>query len=142
MPISSSITNSFRLEALQGIHLAAHTYNLALFLAAAALDTATTTYTGAASEVPAGGGYATGGIALTGAVYQLFGNVACLDFTDPVWNPSTIATARGFLIYNATLAGKNSVMTYNFGADYTSTNGPFTADLPAPGAATSLIQWA
>jgi hypothetical protein len=138
--ITSAVVNSFRRDALQGIHLASHVYKMALYLAASAsLSTTTTAYT-TTGEIT-GSGYSAGGIVLTGYLVQVLTNVACLDWTDPVWDPSTI-TADGFLIYNNTLAGKDAVMTYNFGAPYTSTNGPFTANLPTPGAATSLIQWA
>lgn len=139
MAITSAVTDSYRLDQLDGKHLPGHTYMAALYDSGATLDTGTAAYT--ASHEVVGAGYVAGGTALAGRTVQLFGHVAVLDFTDPTWPASTI-TARGLLIYNSTLAGKNSVAVYNFGADFTSTSGLFTADLPTPGAATSLVQWA
>lgn len=139
MAITTGLTNSFRRDALQGIHLASHVYKFALYTNVATLGPATTGYS-ATNEV-VGTGYSAGGIILTGYLVQIFSNIVCWDWDDPVWNPATI-TARGGLIYNDSLAGKDSVFVRDFGADYTSTNGPFTANFPVPGAATSLIQWA
>jgi len=52
--------------------------------------------------------------------------------TDPNWTSSTI-TARGMLVYDDTLAGKNVIGLVNFGADYSTTSGTFTVQLAATG---------
>lgn len=130
--ITSAFCNSAKLEMLQGIHLASHTYKVALYTSAASLDKTTTAYS-VTNEV-VGAGYSAGGVALAGYAAALAGDIAYIDWTDPSWAAATI-TARGLLIYNDTLVGKNAVAVIDFGADYTSTNGTFLVTLPAAGAA-------
>lgn len=139
MAITSAVVNSFRRDAIQGIHRANHVYKMALYGRSASLGTTTTGYT-PTGEVT-GAGYTAGGKILTGYMVRLFGNIAVLDWASPLWNPATIE-ADGFLIYNDSLPGKDAVMTYAFDQPYTSTNGPFSPIMPTPGALTSLIQWA
>jgi hypothetical protein len=139
MPITQALCNSFKEEILQGVHLASHTYKIALFTSAATLNKSTTTYLGQSGEVAAGGGYAAGGQELAGFTTGLDGDAAYLDWsTDPSWNPSTI-TARGALIYNDSLPGKNAVAVVDFGKDFASVNNEFKIVFPAPAAATALI---
>lgn len=61
---SQAITVSFRNEALQGIHLAADTYKVALFTSSAALDEDTTAYS--STNEASGTGYTAGGATLSG----------------------------------------------------------------------------
>ena len=134
----SAICNSFKQELLQGIHLAADAYMIALYTNSAALTKATTAYA-ATAEVGASGTYVAGGMALVGFTVALDGDTAYIDWTtDPEWTGATI-TARGALIYNATRANK-AVAVIDFGADKTSTAGSFKVQLPAPAAATALIR--
>lgn len=135
--ITQALCNSFKAEILQGIHLAADVYKIALFTSAASLSKATTAY--AVTDEVVGAGYAAGGIPLVGFTAGLDGDTAYLDWsTDPSWPTSTIA-ARGALIYNSTRANK-AVAVLDFGADISDTNGTFTITLPAPAAATALIR--
>lgn len=134
--MASAICNSWKTDILDGIQLAAHTFKIALYTNAATLDKNTTAYS-ATNEVANGGGYTTGGMALAGRSVALSGDVGYISFTDPTWTSATI-TARYALIYDSTLAGKNAVCVIDFGADIVSTNGPFTVDLPAAGAAALL----
>ncbi len=134
----SALCNSFKQELLQGIHLAADTYMIALYDNTASLTKATTAYT-AVGEVGASGTYAAGGSVLAGFGTALDGDTAYIDWTvDPSWTAATI-TARGALIYNATRANK-AVAVIDFGSDKTSTAGTFTVQLPAPAAATAMIR--
>ncbi len=137
MAISTAVTDSYKQEILQGIHLAADTYNIALYTSSATLGQATTAYS-ATNEV-AGAGYVAGGKALAGFAVSLDTHTAILTFTSPVtWTSSTI-TARGALIYNVTHANR-AVASFSFGAsDITSTAGTFTVTLPAVAAATGLV---
>lgn len=87
----------------------------------------------ASNEVANGGGYATGGIALTGTTFlHTAGGVVVWDATDPSWASSTI-TARGALYYADVLAGNNAIMAQTFGADIVSTAGTFLITLAAGG---------
>lgn len=137
MAITQALTNSYKQEILQGIHLAADTYKIALFTSAATLSKATTAY-GTSNEV-VGAGYSAGGMALAGFAVSLDTDTAILDFgTDPVWAAATI-TARGALIYNSSRADK-AVAVLDFGSDIISTAGNFTVQLPAATAAAGLIR--
>jgi hypothetical protein len=136
MSITTAICNSFKQEILQGIHLAADTYKIALYSSAATLNKATTAYS-ATNEV-SGTGYTAGGKALSGFATSLDSDTAILDFDDPSWTSATI-TAAGALIYNSTRSNK-AVASFSFGGDISSTNGTFTAQIPAAAAATGLVR--
>ena len=137
--ITQALCNSAKAEFIQGIHLASHNYYIALFTSSASLDKTITTYTGQGNEVANGNGYLTTGKILTGYSVTLDGDTAIVDFSPVSWTVSTI-TARGALIYNHSLAGKNAICVLNFVTDFTSTAGTFTVTFPASGAATSLIR--
>ena len=138
MAITAAITNSYKVELLSGIHLAADTYKIALFTSAATLSKSTTAYA-ATNEVANGNGYTTGGATLAGFTTALDTDTAVLDWTtDPTWPAATI-TARGALIYNSTRSNK-AVAVLDFGADIASTNGTFTVTFPAATAAAGLVR--
>jgi hypothetical protein len=136
MAITTALCNSYKQEILQGIHLAADTYKIALYTNAATLGKGTTAYS-ATNEV-SGTGYTAGGATLSGFAATLDGDVACLDFADPSWANATI-TARGALIYNASRSNK-AVAAFDFGADVSSTNATFAGVLPAADASNALIR--
>lgn len=137
MPINAAICKSYKQEVLQGIHLAADTYKIALYTSAANLSVDTTVYS-ATNEV-SGTGYTAGGTTLSGFSATLDGTTAILDWTtDPAWANASI-TARGCLIYNSSRANK-AVAVLDFGAEVTSTAGTFTVAFPAPAASTGLIR--
>lgn len=137
MAITAALCNSFKQEILQGVHLAADTYKMALYTSAATLNKTTTAY--AATNEASGTGYTAGGQALSGFSVTLDGDTAILDWTtNPQWPAATI-TAAGALIYNASRSDK-AVAVLDFGGGITSTNGAFTVLLPAPAAATGLIR--
>jgi hypothetical protein len=138
--ISQALCNSYKQEILSGIHLAAHEYKIALYTNAAALSKATTAYS-VTDEAPATGGYTAGGKVLTGFTTGLINDTAYVDFTaDPSWGPGATITARGALIYNNTLAGKNAVAVLDFGSDYSCSNGLYTVTFPVAGETTALIR--
>ena len=137
MAITTAVCNSYKQEVMQGVHASADTYKIALYTSAATLDKTTTVYS-TTNEV-AGTGYTAGGATLAGLNIALSGDTAVLDFTtDPSW-PTASITARGALIYNSS-KGNKAVAAFNFGSDITSTNGTFTAQLPAPDAANGLVR--
>ena len=137
MAISTVMCTSYKKEALEGVHLAADVYKIALYTNAATLDATTTAYS-ATNEVASGGGYTTGGMTLTGFAASVDGTAGIVDFADAVWAAATI-TARGALIYNSSRSNK-AVAVFDFGADITSTGGNFTVTMPAPAAATAVIR--
>jgi len=138
--IVAAVCNSYKLEAVEGIHLAADTYKFALYVNTATLGAATTVYS-ATDEVPNSGTYVAGGITLVGRVAVLDTGVAIIDWTtDPLWTGATIA-AGGGLIYNSTRANK-AVAVLSFGGVITSTAGNFLVTLPAAAAATAVVRLA
>lgn len=137
MAITTAVCNSYKQEVMQGVHASADTYKIALYTSAATLDKTTAVYS-VTNEV-VGTGYTAGGATLAGLNIALSGDTAVLDFTtDPSW-PTASITARGALIYNSS-KGNKAVAAFNFGSDITSTNGTFTAQLPAPDAANGLVR--
>lgn len=133
------------------VNTTAHVFAIALYTSSATLGKSTTGYS-STNEVGSSGTYVTGGIGPGG---NLVGNAMALVSTTPVlstdtacalfasinWTSATI-TARGALIYNASLHGQPSVAVYDFGADKTSTAGTFTINFPAQTAGNAVIQLA
>lgn len=82
-----------------------------------------------------GTGYTAGGVVLaTVAVSENpTGTLMVTASSNPSWASSTITNARGMLVYDNTLAGKNAICLVSFGADYSTTSGTFTVQLAATG---------
>lgn len=137
--ITQGVCVSYLAEILAGDHNSADDYKIALFTSAANLDENTTTYTGQANEVANGNGYTTGGQSLAGFAIATGSGKAWITWTDPSW-PTSNFTARGALIYNNTLAGKNAVMVVAFASDVTVSGGTFVVDFPASAAGTALLR--
>lgn len=88
------------------------------------------------NEVAAGGGYATGGIALANKAVSvdLINNRAKFIADPATWSAATL-TARGAILYKDTgVAGTSTLITYkDFGSDKTASGGDFTIDWDATG---------
>ena len=131
-------------------------FAIALYTSSATMDNTTTAYA-ATNEVSSSGTYVTGGIGPGG---NLVGNAMALVSTTPVlngsgpaaacalfstisWTSATI-TARGALIYNASLGSVKTtmpaVLVLNFTSDQTSTAGTFTITFPAQTKGNAIIQ--
>jgi hypothetical protein len=153
MANTAGICNSFKFEALTGIHAlgpgtgvpartvsVADTVKCALFLASGSLSPSATTAYSATSEVANSGSYSAGGSTVTQ------GNAPALFTNTGTWNPSaslswTTFTATAFdtaLFYNSS-QGNKAIELCNFGSQ-TIAAGTFTLTMPTSGAATSLIQ--
>ena len=132
--ITQAKCRSYKVDLFDGAHEPSDDYRIALYTNAATLDKDTTAYTTTGEVV--GTGYTAGGQSLTGRAVGLATDEAYLTFADPVWDPATI-DADGALIYNATRSNK-ALCVLAFGETVSSTNGPFTVDLPAAGAASLL----
>ncbi len=137
MAITQGLCNSYKYEIMKGLHLAAHDYYLALYTSNATMSATNSSYL--AANESTGGGYVAGGAILAGFNATDNASVAILDFTDWALSTATIK-ASGAMIYNNTLAGKNSVCILAFGSSYAASNGSFTIQFPAPVAATALIR--
>lgn len=85
-----------------------------------------------ANEV-SGTGYTAGGATLTTTTFTGASGSATFDAADTSWSSSTIANARGALIYADALAGNNAICLVNFGADYSTSNGLFQITWNASG---------
>lgn len=127
--ITQAICTSFKEEILVGIHNSAHTYKLALFTAEASIGPDTKAYDAAGETV--GEGYEPGGAALAGYAHGTNGASAWLTWRDQVWPNATIK-ARGALIYNASLPGKNAVAVLDLLDDKVSSDGDFKVSIPNP----------
>ena len=136
MAITTAICNSYKQEVLDGVHQTGDVYKIALYTSAATLGAETKEFT-TAGEVK-GSGYSSGGLAMVGYRVVSDNGAAVLYWTsNPTWARSTF-TARGALIYNATRSSR-ALAVYDFGADITSTEGPFVVHIQAPTAETGLI---
>lgn len=81
----------------------------------------------ATNEV-SGTGYTAGGKDLTGlspGISESPTGTAMYDMGDISWASSSIANARGAILYADALAGNNLIVAMTFGADFTSSNGTF-----------------
>lgn len=146
MPLSQSVTTSFKVEILQGIHHFGpsnqDTFKIALYTANASLGPTTTEYT--STEEITGTGYGPGGIDLmvnptpsSGTNVQQI-PTAFVSFDPAEWNNATF-TARGALIYNST-QGNKSVAVLDFGSDKSVSNSTFTVTFPAANANDAIIR--
>ncbi len=141
MAISQALCTSFKVELLKKEHdltNAADTIRLALYTSSATLSAATTVY-GTGSEVASGGGYTTGGDALTNVTPVSSGTTAIVDFNNLVMTGSTFTT-RGGLIYNDTHASNSAICVLDFGTDKSPSGQTFTVVFPAADATNAIIR--
>jgi hypothetical protein len=149
MPISQSITSSFKTDILSGgmnfnttnRALTLNTqdkFAIALYTSSASIGPTTTAYT-STNEVPTATGYVALGKTLTiSSVPTLSGATALIDFDDISWTSASFS-ADGALIYNATNANK-SALVLNFGGTKTVTSGTFTIQFPVADASNAIIR--
>ena len=153
MANSQAMTTSFKVDLFNAVHafnatgIPAHTvatadvFKAALYTAASSLGAATTSYTGAVTEVT-GTGYNAGGVVVT------FGTPPNSSGTTSFLTPSasitytTVTLATSFdamLLYNDTNAGKKSVAVYTF-TPQTVAAGTFSLTMPVNDASTGLLR--
>jgi hypothetical protein len=127
-------TTSFKAELYQAVHnLTTDTLKMALYTGNANLNADTTQYT--TSNEVSGGGYAAGGVVLTGVTINTSGYTAYVNFNNVQFSANV--TARCALIYNASKSNK-SIAVLDFGSDKTSSN--FTVVMPTNTATSALIR--
>lgn len=148
MAILQTATTSFKVELFQAVHnfgpTSPNTFKIALYTANANLGQGTTSYTGTTNEV-VGTGYTAGGNTLvinpspTSGENSAHIYVAYVSFNNTSWTNASF-TARGALIYNNSLAGKNSVAVLDFGADKTVSNDTFQIIFPTADPNSAIVR--
>ena len=149
MAITSAICTSFKKELLEGLMdfnaTSGSTFKIALIKANASqtgtYSAATTNYsdvTGNSDELPATGGYSTGGNTLTNIDPTTSGTTAFVDFADTTWTSATFTT-RGCIIYNTSQSNK-AVMVIDFGADFSVSGGTFQIQFPTANASDAILR--
>ena len=149
MAITSAICTSFKKELLEGLMdfnaTSGSTFKIALIKANASqsgtYNAATTNYsdvTGNSDELPATGGYTSGGNTLTNIDPTTSGTTAFVDFADTSWTSATFTT-RGCIIYNTSQSNK-AVMVIDFGADFSVSGGTFQIQFPTANASDAILR--
>lgn len=147
MAPTQAICTTFKQELMTATHnftaSTGHAFKIALVTSASTISGSTDHYSGGtnniSSEVASGGGYTTGGTALTNVTPTTSSTTALTDFSpDPVWTTSTI-TARGALIYNTTSSNR-AVLVLDFTSDKSSSSGDFTVVFPTADASNAIIR--
>jgi hypothetical protein len=145
--LTTAICNSAKLEIIQGIHLAADVYKIALVKTAPAgtYDKNTTNVGTPGSGAPttanlgtdemAGTGYTSGGLTLTSYSAVLTADTASIDWADAVWTTATFSS-DGAIIYNSTRANR-AIQIIAFADSgsipVVSTAANFTVQIPSSG---------
>lgn len=159
MPITQSMTSSFKAELMLGVHdfrtnaTGGDTFKLALYTSSASIDANTTAYTATNEVSSSGTNYTAGGNALANLGVVTSNTSASTgtgytDFSDLTFANASF-TARGALIYNTTPSANSnanttltnaSVAVLDFGADKTATNGDFTIIFPTATNSSAIIR--
>ena len=149
MSIGQTLTTSFKVQILDGIHnfgvgvirttTEADTFKIALYSTLATLNSTTTEYT--TQDEVTGTGYVAGGNTLVISQAPTSTDtetVAWLNFENSSWANATFS-ADGALIYNST-QGNKAVAVLNFGSTKTTTNQTFTVTFPASTSSAAIIR--
>ena len=147
MSIVQTATTSFKVQLLQAVHnfgpTTPNTFKVALYTAAANINTSTTAYTTSGELI--GTGYTAGGNTLVISTSPTSGNnssgipTAYISFNNTSWTKATF-TCRGALIYNSTVSGNPSVAVLDFGSDKTVNNDTFQIIFPTPDANSAIVR--
>ena len=143
MAITTTITDDFADQFRDGVSLSDKNSLLAdydnvktaLYTSSATLNKDTTAYT-TTNEV-SGQGYTAGGLTLWNtALYTTVAvnqgpnsDIHTMDFPDAIW-PNATFTARGALVFRVYASSTAAMAVFDFGGDFTVTNGTFTIVWP------------
>jgi hypothetical protein len=134
--IAQTLTTSFKLGLLQGIHdFSTDIFKIALYTSDASFGADTTAYS-TTGEVE-GTGYTAGGNTLTVSGPSSNGTTAYVSFNDSTWSNASFTTV-GAVIYNSSKSNA-AVAVLNFGNTKTAV-GTFTVQFPAATASTAIIR--
>jgi hypothetical protein len=139
--ITQTLTTSFKVELLQGVHnfgpTSPNTFKIALYDGTASLGADTTVY-GTAGEIT-GTGYTAGGNTLTISTSPTSGGTtAYVNFADTTWS-GALFTAAAALIYNSSQSNK-AVAVLNFGGDKSANASDFTIQFPSSTSTAAIIR--
>lgn len=119
-----------------------HTIKVMLCTSAYTPDLDTHRYKSSVTNEVVGTGYTAGGATLANktVTYTAGTNTLTLDADDVVW-PSSLITARYAIVYRDTGTAATSplLVLVNFGADVSSSNGPFDIEWDAAGIITATV---
>jgi hypothetical protein len=147
MAITTATCNQAKLDFINGVHLAAHVYKIAIIktghsgtygkgtLAVGTPGTgAPTTSNLGTDEVAASGTYPAGGVTLTGRTAALSTDTAYLDFANMAQLTGFTGSGDGCVIYNDSVAGKPALYVGAFaGAPIVATAGTYDVAIPTSG---------
>jgi hypothetical protein len=125
--ITTCVPSSAKSDFLAGVHTLSDTYKIVLYTSQADLGPAATHYE-ERGEV-SGKGYKAGGLPLKNPRVWIDRGAGCLTF-DSVSIPVATLTVRGYMVINASKSNR-AVFIADFGAEYTSTEGPFNIPIAA-----------
>ena len=139
MILGQAQTTTFKINLLQGLVNfnagSPYTYKIALYNAAATINSETTAYT--TQDEITGTGYTAGGEILTPTIgSDPSNNTAYVTFANVTWNPASF-TAAGALIYNSTTNA--SVAVLSFGGQKTAST-TFTIEFPADTSTAAVLR--
>lgn len=126
--MAGTVTVTYSWEFLKELWLAehdidTHTLKVALMVPAFSFNAEThDSWTDvSASEIATGGGYTTGGVALTNVAVGVAAGVVTITADNVTWTGTSggMAKTGSAIIYNDSHATKTIVMCIDFGADYT-----------------------
>lgn len=144
--ITTAMCSSFKQELLEGKHnftaSTGNAFKMALFKSGVAgtFGSTTTNYSSMGTdEVASGGGYTTGGQALTNVTPLVTDPVAYTTFgANPSWTSATFSS-DGAEIYNTSNAN-STVGVWSFGGTQSVTSGTFTVLMPTNNSSSALIR--
>jgi hypothetical protein len=153
MANTQAMCTSFKQDSWNGLHAfgtsvvrgatTKDTFKMALFLASATINAATTVYS-TTGELAGSGNYTQGGVAVTNA------NAVATSGTTAYWTPSAsvqwanLTSSGSFdaaLLYNDTSATDLAVAVFTFGAQ-SITAGTFTLTMPTNDSSNALLRFA
>lgn len=117
--------DTLRLELAEDIALDLEllTHKLALYTNSLTPDFSAAAPGYSATNEVSGTNYTAGGLVITGTTLTAASGFVTWDGNDVQWSASTITGVRGGIAYADSLAGNNSIVGINFGADYATNDG-------------------
>lgn len=125
--IQTCVPNQAKADFLGGVHSLKDSYKIVFYTSQAELGPETLLYT-SDGEVE-GKGYKQGGLPLSNPRVWVDRGAGCLTF-DSLKIPVSTISVRGYAVINAT-KGNKVLFVADFGAEYTSTEGPFNLPIAA-----------
>ena len=125
--IQTCVPNQAKADFLGGVHSLKDSYKIVFYTSQADLGPDTVSYT-PNGEV-SGKGYKQGGLPLSNPRVWVDRGSGCMTF-DSLKIPTATITVRGYMVVNASKANK-AIFIADFGAEYTSTEGPFNLPIAA-----------